>query len=340
MKALRILAIAIVAIIAVLVLLSVFVAPHGYKVERTLAIDAPAVTVFKYIQYWDNWQYWSPWAIKDTTMVVTLEGDDGTAGAAMLWEGDLNISGKGKIINNGVVENAELKYQMEMYAPQAANSEGAFTLTEADGKVNISWTLSGKIGLIKNLMLLFSDMDKMIGKDFEEGLQNLKTVAEAEIADILARNMVMEMDFPTTNYAIIRDTVSFTEIPQFLATAYPQLTEEVKKAKKTVKGVPSAIYFTYDEAAQITSMAAAVPVPAKAKIGSMEMLTIETKRAYMVDFFGDYKNIWQPYMALDLFMKRNNINSDEMIVVEEYVTDPAIEPDTSRWETRIYFITK
>jgi len=40
--------------------------------------------------------------------------------------------------------------------------------------------MKGHMNYPMNLMLLFMDMEQMIGKDFDQGLANLKTVLEAK----------------------------------------------------------------------------------------------------------------------------------------------------------------
>jgi hypothetical protein len=44
----------------------------------------------------------------------------------------------------------------------------------------VTWTMEGKSPYISKLMGLFFNMDKMIGKDFENGLANMKATAEKQ----------------------------------------------------------------------------------------------------------------------------------------------------------------
>ena len=39
--------------------------------------------------------------------------------------------------------------------------------------------MSGKQPLLGKVMMLFIDCDRMVGRDFEEGLANMKKIAEA-----------------------------------------------------------------------------------------------------------------------------------------------------------------
>jgi hypothetical protein len=42
----------------------------------------------------------------------------------------------------------------------------------------VVWVMSGPMPYISKLMSVFMSMDKMIGKDFETGLANMKAAAE------------------------------------------------------------------------------------------------------------------------------------------------------------------
>ncbi len=48
---------------------------------------------------------------------------------------------------------------------------------EADG-TEVIWTMNGPAPLVSKIMDTLMNMDKMIGRDFEEGLNKLKTLVE------------------------------------------------------------------------------------------------------------------------------------------------------------------
>jgi hypothetical protein len=53
-----------------------------------------------------------------------------------------------------------------------------FELTPEGGGSKVAWSMEGPLAFIPRVMSLFISMDKTIGKDFEAGLADLKTVAE------------------------------------------------------------------------------------------------------------------------------------------------------------------
>ncbi|MCU1340898.1 MAG: hypothetical protein JWN92_321, partial [Candidatus Acidoferrum typicum] len=53
-----------------------------------------------------------------------------------------------------------------------------FTLDPQGDSTNVTWEMHGPAPFVSKVMQVFISMDKMIGKEFESGLANLKTIAE------------------------------------------------------------------------------------------------------------------------------------------------------------------
>jgi hypothetical protein len=54
-----------------------------------------------------------------------------------------------------------------------------FTLVPGAGATVVSWAMYGPSPFISKLIMTFMSMDGLVGKQFDEGLANLKRVAEA-----------------------------------------------------------------------------------------------------------------------------------------------------------------
>jgi hypothetical protein len=65
--------------------------------------------------------------------------------------------------------------------PFKSRSTSAFDLRPDGDGTQVTWTMTGPNTAMLRLMGLFTSMDKLIGPDFEKGLQRLK--ADAEAAD-------------------------------------------------------------------------------------------------------------------------------------------------------------
>lgn len=185
MKILKIIGIIVLVLIALIIIVGV-IAPKKYSVERMTMINAPKELVFNHIKYWRNWQAWSPWAAMDSTMTYTVEGTDGEAGAIYKWIGDPNSTGKGEMTNTGVKDLEEIAYHLHFIEPWESEADGYIRIATENGMTKVLWGFYGKTPFPWNVFMLFMSMDKMLGSDFERGLELLKNICEEEAASILS----------------------------------------------------------------------------------------------------------------------------------------------------------
>jgi uncharacterized protein YndB with AHSA1/START domain len=173
----------LLAMAAVLVTFLGFVAtrPDAYRVERSSEIAAPATAVFAAVSDFKNFPEWSPWETRDPNMKRTLSTPSAGAGATYAWEGNKDV-GKGKMTFTEVTAPARVREKLEFLEPFPSVADVAFDLSAAAGGTKITWAMEGKHTFVGKIFGLFMDMDKMIGKDFEEGLANLKRVVESRPA--------------------------------------------------------------------------------------------------------------------------------------------------------------
>ena len=168
----------IVLLIAAVVILA-FTVNGDHKVEREITINKPKAEVFSYIKMLKNQNDWGPWAKKDPNMKVEYRGTDGAPGFVSAWKSDNSDLGEGeqeiKKIADGERVDTELRFKKPFEA-----TNNSYMLTEASGEnqTKVKWGFSGSVPKPFNVMCLFMDMDKMVGDEFQEGLNSLKTKLE------------------------------------------------------------------------------------------------------------------------------------------------------------------
>jgi len=172
-KLLLVLGVAIVAVIGLALM-----QPDTFKLERSTVINAKAEKIYPYLSDFKGWDSWSPWAKLDPKMEKKLSGAAAGKGAMYEWSGDDKV-GKGKMEILEADANKSVKIKLTFLEPFEAVNETLQTLTPEANGTKITWSMSGKNNLIGKIMCLFMNMDKMVGPDFEKGLANLKTLAEA-----------------------------------------------------------------------------------------------------------------------------------------------------------------
>lgn len=170
-------------IIGVLVLLASF-APKKYDVNRSIVINKPRSEVFQYLKYIKNQDEWSPWKNRDPGMKQTFSGEDGTVGFISKWDSDHKQVGAGEQEIIGITPDEQIRTELRFLKPWKSVSTAYIeTQDAADGATKVTWGFSGTNKVPMNIMMLFYNMDKAVGKDFEEGLEELKIVLENQLKE-------------------------------------------------------------------------------------------------------------------------------------------------------------
>ena|SRR5262245_20370846 len=173
----------IIAIAAVLVVGGVLIAastrPDDFRVQRSASIKASPEKIFAHINNLQAFNAWNPFNKKDPNIKGTYSGAASGAGAAYAFEGNSDV-GRGRIEITDSRPASEVRMSLHMLAPMEGRNAVEFLLKpEANGEATrVSWAIQGPMPYISKVLSLFCDMDAMIGKEFESGLAELKTIAE------------------------------------------------------------------------------------------------------------------------------------------------------------------
>lgn len=150
--------------------------PDHLHVERSINIKAPAEKIFPLLNDFHLWNDWTPYN-KDPNMKKTFSGSALGVGAHYAWEGNKDV-GKGEITIRSSNAPQRIEFDLHMIEPFEGHNLATFTLTPDGDTTKVTWSLDDTQKLMVKVMSLFMDMDKMIGKDFEVGLAQLKVLAE------------------------------------------------------------------------------------------------------------------------------------------------------------------
>ncbi len=153
--------------------------PNSFEVRRSVRINATADTIFSYLNDFRQWDRWSPWANKDPDMDKAASGSETGVGSIYEWNGNKDV-GQGRMEITESNPATDLSIRLEFLKPFKATNVADFKLDAGEQDCEVSWILSGPNPFMAKLMSVFVSMDKMVGKDFELGLANLKTLVESE----------------------------------------------------------------------------------------------------------------------------------------------------------------
>ena len=172
----KMIAIVVVVLIAA-ILVYAATKPDEFRVQRATSVKAPAEKIFALIDDFHRWDSWSPWEKMDPAMKRTYSGAANGKGAVYAWQGNSKV-GEGRMEIADTSPPSKVTIKLDFIKPIEGHNTAEFTLEPRGDSTNVTWSMYGPSPYIAKIMGIFVSMDKMIGKEFETGLANLKTVAE------------------------------------------------------------------------------------------------------------------------------------------------------------------
>ncbi|RXH39819.1 SRPBCC family protein [Bradyrhizobium zhanjiangense] len=178
LKAIAVVAIVLAAGIAA-VLVFALTKPDTFRVERSLAVKAPADTIYPVVADFRRWTAWSPYEGRDPAMKRTFGGTAEGKGATYAWNGNNNV-GAGHMEILEANEPSRLRIKLDFERPFEGHNNAEFTFVPQGDATLVTWAMSGPAPFLSKVMQVFINMDSMIGKDFEAGLASLKKLTEKQ----------------------------------------------------------------------------------------------------------------------------------------------------------------
>lgn len=333
MKALKII-LGILAVLVVLFLILGLIQPNDFHFERYTNIDASKSDVFKHVNDVKAWEAWGPW-MEDETIEITYGENTVGEGASYSW--DSENSGSGDLTISESIPGESIKTDVNFGGGGPANGFWKFEDGE-NGGTKLTWGMDFTIPYPMNATAIFMNDDQM-NSMYDTGLANIKELVEAEAGKTYNGFNVSEVDFPETNYITLRDNVDLDKIAAFFGQSYGKIGGALAGAGLEMQGHPSGIYYEMNAEANTFDMAAAMAVESGATVEGFENVNTDAGKALLIDHYGNYHGLGNAHGAMDEYMKEKGIE-DRKLVIEEYVTDPGAEPDTSKWLTKVYYLLK
>jgi len=171
-----IIAIVLVVVIAIILILAA-IKPNTFSVQRATIVKAPPEKIFVIINDFHQWGTWSPYENKDPAMKRSYSGAASGKGAVYAWEGNKNVgSGRMEILDASAPSKIVIK--LDFFTPFEGHNTAEFTMLPHGDATNVTWLMHGPLPFMGKIMHVFINIDRMVGKDFEIGLFNLKRLTE------------------------------------------------------------------------------------------------------------------------------------------------------------------
>jgi effector-binding domain-containing protein len=317
------------------------VLPAKQTIKKTIVIRSSVSAVYDHIRSLRNVNSWAVWNKYDSTIKNTFSGEDGKIGSGMSWNGDPNSSGDGKVTVNMLNENKKIRHTFSFQSPKKTEAESSFTLTEQSGGTVLTWEFEIATPRPKNVFNLFSSIDKTLGKEMEEGLLSLKEILEKQNGTKEEKiYKINQVNFAATTYALIRQKIRWEDLSPFYAAHFPMIFTDAQKAGNP-PGVPTGLFYEWDQVNQMGDVAAAIPVAANSKFENalIQVQELPASKALSVDYFGDYTRSQDAYLSMDKYIAEKGLKK-KLPTIEQYLNDPQVETDTAKWHTRIIYMVE
>jgi len=267
-------------------------------------------------------------------MKMTFTGPESGVKAKYSWDSKNKNLGKGYLEIKESVPNEYII--LDMCFMENAVSTGKFLFTRDTTNVSVVWTLESDMGknpLAKYFGLL---MDKMVGSDFEKGLNEIKRITEKEYNDEL-KYPVNEINTDNVCALTMRIQCKQKEISEKMAQGYGELMKTMTEKKLKMSGPPFAIYHAFDKLSGV-DMELGLPVNACVRLlkGDISCTNFDAFKAASVNYYGAYEGTVKAHEMIGKWVKKNN----KTVIGppwEIYKTDPGMEKDTSKWLTVIIY---
>jgi len=164
---------AIIAAVGILLLIASR-RPDNFYAARSLQIAAPPNRLHGLINDLRQMNRWNPYALRDCGGIAEYSGPEAGPGATFHFAGK---GGTGQVI---VTDSspALIGMRLVMTKPIAGDNRVEFQLKPVGDQTEVTWAMKGKQNLLIKVLSLFINCERMMARDFDEGLGNLKAIAE------------------------------------------------------------------------------------------------------------------------------------------------------------------
>ncbi len=163
----------VIAAIVALFLIIALIVKKDFTLEKQVVINRPKDEVFNYLKLIRNQEHYSVWVMKDPNIKIIYTGTDGMVGFTSSWVSDDKNVGIGEQEIIKMADGESMEVEIRFKKPFEATNYARTTVTALDpNQTKVTNLFYGKSKFPMNIMNLF--MDKLVGKDMQQNLQNMK----------------------------------------------------------------------------------------------------------------------------------------------------------------------
>lgn len=166
------------AALITLIFIVALVVKRSYQITCETSISAPLPIVFAYVKQLKNQDNFNKWVMADPNMQRNFKGTDGTVGFIYAWNGN-NQAGEGELEITELVEHKSVASEIRFVRPfKSVGYIQMYTEAISTNTTKVTWSNQGEMKYPLNILLPM--VTKMLGKDMQTSLGNLKSILEQQ----------------------------------------------------------------------------------------------------------------------------------------------------------------
>lgn len=302
-----------------------------YVSNTAVEFNAPANFVYNAINDLGYQNNWNGKMGLDTSFHVLCVGNSKGVNASCDYKSDTYGAGVLRIVyskeDSIIITDKPDSGIMRTISYKIVSIDSTHSLVKVTG--------TGQSGFITNLWNVLHRWK--LSKHIKHGLDNLKVFLHDRFQNKVYNGYKITENVMNERYFIThRSEIAFENIPQYYTQNISALYQTALQNQLAISGMPCALFYNWDEVNGKSDMAAALPTLAETNIADTEAVKISSASALKVEYKGESHNSGEAHIAMDAYMLDHRLKQ-EIPIVEEYMTDPAEEPDPSKWVTNIYY---
>ena len=327
MRILRIVLFAFVGLIALLVVVG-FLMPAKMTSEQSVSINAKVDVVYAHVNNLRNWGLWSKWDQLDPEMKVTYGETVKGKNATYAWSSELYEVGSGTMRITDSRENEAIGIRLDF--ADWGGADATISFDDKGESVEINWVFeSDDAGM--NIFARFANslFAGALDADLQQSLQNLKTLSEGQ-------SMMMEIELmPEMKVAYVPVETTPDQVTPMLAQSYGAIMEHIAAQEAESIMMPMAHYISMTEDQLVFEPTIAIDKEIEAS-EKVLFKTVPAQKMAVFYHYGNYTELGKGHDNAEAFLKKLGFEAGDKSV-EIYETDPGLEPDPTKWLTKICF---
>jgi len=319
---------AVIAVLALAALIYLACLDGGFRVRRSLEIEAPGEQVFAAVVDLKSWPQWSPWLLHEPDAELIYSDNYQAEGGYYSWAG--KVVGAGKLTHLEIRPYRSIHQQIEFLKPFKAVNRVDWEFEKQGDKTLVSWEITGKMPFLFRFMA--RRMEPLIGRDYDLGL--------ALLGGYLNRTMA----HPVLTIAGPEELESFGYWAIPCIGNLRQLEASRRGSIETLRsnaaariGLSLTLYHRFDPFAAQFQAEIAVPVNDNAPPSNYQLRRFAGGHYFKMTLQGDLRFLPLGWYALASHCRMHRIKNDtKRPALEIYQVDPGTSLDGNQTVTTLY----